>query len=267
MVFFPNAKLNIGLDIILKRDDGFHDIETVFYPLALCDIMEIIPAGEFRLTTSGLSVDAAGNKNLITRAYLLLNGRYSIPPVSIHLHKIIPLGAGLGGGSSNAAYTLMGLNVLFNLGLSNNELTEMAAALGSDCAFFIGNKPVFAEGKGTVFTDVKLDLSNFKVIVVKPACSVSTADAYRNVKPQVPAISLPEIIQYSPAKWRGKIVNRFEESVFQRYPEIENVKQQLYQCGAIYASMSGSGSAVFGIFKKDAPSYKDEFSGFFYWEE
>ncbi len=267
MVIFPNAKLNIGLEIIRKRTDGFHDLETVFYPLTLCDIMEIVPSREFRLSTSGLSVDAATNDNLITKAYLLLKEQYKISTVSIHLHKMIPMGAGLGGGSSNAAYTLMGLNEMFNLGLSNNELTEMAAKLGSDCAFFIGNKPVFAEGKGTVFTDVQLDLKNFKIIVVKPDSSVSTAEAYRNIEPQVAAISLPEIIQDSPAQWSGKIVNRFEKSVFQRHPEIEIIKQKLYKCGALYASMSGSGSAVFGIFKKDTPSCKDEFRGLFYWEE
>ncbi|MCF8357269.1 MAG: 4-(cytidine 5'-diphospho)-2-C-methyl-D-erythritol kinase [Prolixibacteraceae bacterium] len=267
MVLFSNAKINIGLEVIRKRSDGFHDLETVFYPLTLCDIMEIVPSREFRLSTSGLSVDATGNENLITKAYLLLKEQYKISPVRIHLHKMIPMGAGLGGGSSNAAYTLTGLNALFDLGLSNNELTEMAVTLGSDCAFFIGNKPVFAEGRGNLFTNINLNLKSSKIVVVKPACSVSTAEAYRNIKPQAPAVSLPDIIKYPPAKWSGKVLNRFEENVFQRYPEIEGIKNQLYALGAMYASMSGSGSAVFGIFKKDAPSFKKEFSGLFYWEE
>lgn len=267
MVLFPNAKINIGLEVLRKRDDNFHDIETVFYPLALCDMLEIKQSEKFNFSSSGLNIDTNGNDNLVVRAYSILNEKFNLSPVKIHLHKIIPLGAGLGGGSSDAAYTLKGLNTLFNLNLSDEELIETASLLGSDCAFFIRNKPVFAEGKGNVFSDIHINLRGYKIVVLKPSCSVSTVGAYKNINPEIPSISLTSLVQTSPEKWKGKVINRFEGSVFSSYPEIETLKKELYNLGAVYVSMSGSGSAVFGIFKGKASSYNENFPDCFYWEE
>ncbi|MBN1926045.1 MAG: 4-(cytidine 5'-diphospho)-2-C-methyl-D-erythritol kinase [Prolixibacteraceae bacterium] len=267
MVLFPNAKINIGLEVLRKRPDNFHDLETVFYPIKLCDILEITQVGKFAFSSSGLSVGDCENDNLVVKAYSLLKERYNLSPVKIHLHKIIPTGAGLGGGSSDAAYTLIALNKLFNLNLSNRELTELSLVLGSDCAFFIRNEPVFAQGRGNIFSDIQVNLSTYKIIVLKPSCSVSTASAYKNIQPEAAGISLPDIIKENPDVWKGKVVNRFEETVFPSYPEVGNIKQKLYEQGALYASMSGSGSAVFGIFKKNAGNFKEQFPGCFYWEE
>jgi 4-diphosphocytidyl-2-C-methyl-D-erythritol kinase len=249
----PNAKINLGLNITSKREDGYHNIETVFYPVNLHDEIKIriLPEGsisQFHLT--GIELDSKQGDNLVEKAYHLLTTNFNLPAVLIELQKTIPVGAGLGGGSSDAAFTLKALNNLFNIGLSNSELEGYASLLGADCAFFIRNKPVLATGIGNVFTEIELDLTGYTLVLVKPEIHVSTARAYANIAPIQPETSLKEIIKQPLSSWKDCMKNDFENSVFKQFPEIAAIKQKLYDTGAIYASMSGSGSSVFGIFDK-----------------
>jgi 4-diphosphocytidyl-2-C-methyl-D-erythritol kinase len=248
MIVYPNAKINIGLHVVSKRPDGYHNLETVFYPVPLCDALEMVETGKEGIQFSGIPVEGPQDENLVLKAYRLLKNEYGLPPVQFHLHKAIPTGAGLGGGSSDAAFTLKMLNDYFSLGLSPDALKKFAVQIGADCSFFIDNIPSFATGIGNILTPVELDLSGFKLIVFKPEVAVSTADAYRNIKPTQPAFHLPDLLKLPPELWRGKLVNDFEKSIFPLYPEIENWKEKLYDMGALYASMSGSGSAIFSIF-------------------
>lgn len=252
MICFPNAKINLGLNIISKRPDGYHNIETIFYPVALKDALEIVPArgekGVFRQT--GIPIDGNAEDNLVMKACKLLSSTYTIPEIDIHLLKKIPFGAGLGGGSADAAFTLKLLNDYAQLGLPDDELERLAGQLGADCAFFIRNKPVFASGIGNVFENVEISLEDYRIVLIKPGIHVSTKEAYATVWPATPEYSLKDIIRSPVETWKDRMVNDFEESVFQQYPAIRDVKTQLYDEGAVYASMSGSGSCVFGIFKK-----------------
>lgn len=255
MLSFPNAKINLGLNVLEKRADGYHNIETVFYPVGWKDMLEIIPAekkfnrkSDVHLRSSGIKITGGIQKNSCVKAYHLLKEKYSLPPIQMHLHKIIPAGAGLGGGSSDAAFCLQLLDKIFKLKLSDDELEKYASSIGADCSFFIRNKPVFAKGKGDEFEDVKVNLSGYTIVIVKPVVHVNTATAYRYVVPAPPEVSLKQAILKPLAEWKNFIVNDFEQSVFQKHPEIKHVKDQLYDAGALYASMSGSGSAVFGIF-------------------
>ncbi|MBE0648222.1 MAG: 4-(cytidine 5'-diphospho)-2-C-methyl-D-erythritol kinase [Bacteroidales bacterium] len=253
MICFPNAKINLGLHVVEKRPDGFHNIETVFYPVNLCDTLEII-SGEndtVKFTTSGLPIPGEPAGNLIPKAYNLLFSRIqssSDPGSRIHLHKVIPTGAGLGGGSSDAAYTLKLLNDLWQLNLSVPHLQHFARQLGSDCAFFIENKPVVATGRGDHFESIDLDLSGYQIVVAVPPVHVSTPEAYGMVTPQKPFRSLADIIKQPIETWRGNLVNDFEEPVMNKFPVIREINEELYNQGALYAAMSGSGSAVFGLF-------------------
>ena len=249
MIVFPNAKINIGLNVISRREDGFHNLETIFYPVKLTDALEFAEAGETRLTFSGIQIDGAPENNLIIKAYQLLKTDFNLPPLQFHLHKVIPFGAGLGGGSSDAAFTLKMLNEYCNLGLQTQQLELYAAQIGADCPFFIRNKPTFATGIGNNFQDIELDLSDFEIIILKPNISVSTPEAYRNVIPRNPKYRLTEIVKTPIDDWKNLIVNDFEKSVFLLHPQIAALKQFLYEQGANYVSMSGSGSAVFGIFR------------------
>jgi 4-diphosphocytidyl-2-C-methyl-D-erythritol kinase len=249
MVVFPNAKINIGLNVVSKREDGYHNLETIFFPLKLSDALEFVEAEETKLTTSGIQIDGLPEKNLILKAYHLLTTDFNLPPLQFHLHKIIPFGAGLGGGSSDAAFTLKMLNEFFKLGLTPKSLELYAAKIGTDCPFFILNKPTFATGIGDKFHDIELDLSDYEIVILKPDISVSTVEAYKNVIPRNPKFRLTEIIKTPVNDWKNLIVNDFEKSVFQKYPQIGELKQLLYDLGAGFASMSGSGSAVFGIFR------------------
>jgi 4-diphosphocytidyl-2-C-methyl-D-erythritol kinase len=249
MIVFPNAKINIGLHVVSKRNDGYHNLETVFYPLPLSDALEMAETGQEGIQFSGIPVEGIDDDNLVLKAYRLLKNEFGLPPVQFHLHKAIPTGAGLGGGSSDAAFTLKMLNEYFNLGLTSEKLKEFAVRIGADCTFFIDNKPSFATGIGNILTPVDLDLSDYKIVVLKPEVAVSTADAYRNVIPAQPEFQLPDLLQLPPEQWNDKVVNDFEKSIFPLYPEIENWKKKLYDMGALYASMSGSGSSVFGIFR------------------
>lgn len=248
MIVFPNAKINIGLNVVSRRADGYHNLETIFYPVSLCDALEMVESDETRLTTSGVVIDGPAENNLILKAYRLLQPEFRLPPVHFHLHKVIPFGAGLGGGSADAAFALKMLNKQFELKLSNAELETFAARIGADCPFFIQNKPVFASGIGNEFHDIQLDLTDYHIVILKPPFSVSTAEAYQSVVPAKPRFSLTEITSTAICDWKYLVVNDFEKSVLPQYPQIAELKQLLYDSGAVFASMSGSGSAVFGIF-------------------
>jgi 4-diphosphocytidyl-2-C-methyl-D-erythritol kinase len=250
MIIFPNAKINIGLNVIERRADGFHNIETIFYPIKINDALEIIESDELSVQSSGLEIPGRVEDNLCIKGYRLLKSDFDIPPVKIHLHKHIPVGAGLGGGSADAAFFIRLLNQYFSLGLSDDRMMGYARQLGADCAFFIQNKPVFAFGRGDELEPVKLDLSNYKIVLVMPPVHVSTARAYGGVKPAAVQHSLMELVYQPVTEWKNYIKNDFEKSIFKDHPEIRGVKATLYEAGAIYASMSGSGASVFGIFDK-----------------
>ena len=268
MISFPNAKINIGLNIIRKRDDGFHDIETVFYPVKLCDVLEILenPEGSHMplFYSTGLPLDVPLSKNICIIAYHELQKDFKLPEISIHLHKIIPYGAGLGGGSSDAAFTIDLINKLFSLELTKEQIRNYALRLGSDCVFFTENKPVVASGRGEVIQSVDLNLSGLYIVVVKPSFSISTNEAYSEVVPDIPSYNLVESIKLPPEKWTDIIVNDFEKKLFIKYPELSRIKEKLYLMGALYASMSGSGSAIYGIFKNE-PDISEAFPGCFVW--
>lgn len=260
MISFPNAKINIGLHITEKRPDGFHNLETVFVPVEWCDALEWVIADKFEFVATGLAIP--GNdpeSNLVTKAYRLLQKEYDLPPLKIHLHKQIPFGAGLGGGSADAAFMLTMLNKTFKLGISEEELLRYAAVLGSDCPFFILNKPVFATGRGEIFSKTDLSLNDMFILLVKPPVEVPTAKAFQNISPKKPEVSLPELLKLPVETWKEKVVNQFETTVFQAYPEIGFVKQKLYDLDAVYASMSGSGSCVFGLFHELSFDFKSLF--------
>jgi 4-diphosphocytidyl-2-C-methyl-D-erythritol kinase len=252
-----NCKINIGLNIIDKRADGFHNIETVFYPVEWCDVIEVterslLEKDHFSYTDglslkmTGLEIEGNEDNNLCVRAFQLLRKDFNLPDVVMHLHKLIPMGAGLGGGSSNAAHTLRLLNVVFKLKLTNEQLKNYAAQLGSDCSFFIENKPCFASGKGELISAIKLDLSGKHITIIKPYIHVSTVEAYQNIVPSA-SKNLKSLILEPIENWKANIVNDFEEGVFKKHPQIAAIKQQLYDNDCIYASISGSGSAVYGI--------------------
>ena len=251
MLLYPNAKINLGLNIVEKRPDGYHNIETVFYPIGLSDVLEVLPSDsctDYSFSSAGIAIDGDPEDNLIVKAYHLLRSGCQFPAVDISLVKQIPFGAGLGGGSSDAAFMLKALNQMFDLKFTPLKLEKLAAKLGADCPVFIKNKPVFATGIGNVFTPIKVSLKGKFLLLVKPDIHVSTPEAYSLVVPEMPKVSLFDLIQQPLSEWRGLIKNDFEKSVFSKYPEIEKIKNNLYEMGAVYASMSGSGSSVYGIF-------------------
>lgn len=260
-VLYPKAKINVGLKVLSKREDGFHDIETLFFPLPeFNDILEIIEAPSFRVINYGKMYGLPGNdpeKELCAKAYRLLEKDFNLPPVEIHLFKSIPVGAGLGGGSSDAASVLKGLNTLFGLSIPLENLAAYAARLGSDCPFFLYDTPMFGRGRGDIlepFSSGPLseleDSSLYRIKVVDPGIHVSTAEAYSGIVPDISGKGLDRLLSELPIEqWKDHIVNDFEDTVFAKYPELLRIKAQLYEEGAVYASMSGSGSAVYGIFK------------------
>lgn len=250
MLTFANAKINLGLYITEKRPDGYHNLETVFYPVKLNDVVELIDAEETSCVIKGLAVPGSADDNLCMKAFKTLQEEFDLPHQQIVLLKNIPIGAGLGGGSADAAFLIRLVNEKFNLGLAVEQMQDYARVLGADCAFFIENKPAYAFGKGDVFSDIDLDLSKFFLVLVKPPVHVSTADAYGGVVPRKPEVELKDVILKPVEQWKDLLENDFERSVFSKYPEIETIKTQLYQAGATFALMSGSGSSVFGIFKK-----------------
>ena len=265
MLLFPNAKINLGLNVVERRPDGYHNIETVFYPIGISDVLEIEPSEtctDYSFSSSGIPLSGDPEENLVVKAYRLLRSQYQFPAIDISLCKQIPFGAGLGGGSADAAFMLKGLNELFELKITKRKLENLAAKLGADCPVFIKNKPVFATGIGNVFTPIKFSLRGYFLVLIKPDIHVSTPEAYSLVVPQKPEMSLLEIIQKPLSEWKTYMKNDFEQSVFAKHPAIENIKSKLYDMGAVYASMSGSGSSVFGIFESE-PERTDAFAGCF----
>ncbi|WP_349682010.1 MULTISPECIES: 4-(cytidine 5'-diphospho)-2-C-methyl-D-erythritol kinase [unclassified Mucilaginibacter] len=250
MIVFPNAKINIGLNITARRPDGYHDLETVFYPVKIFDVLEVIEAGELSFQSSGLDIPGRPEDNLCIKGYHLLKKDFpDLPAVKIHLHKNVPIGAGLGGGSANAAFFIKLMNDKFGLGLDEEGMMDYARQLGADCAFFIGNRPVFAFEKGDEFEPVNLDLSAYHIALVMPDAHVSTAEAYRGVKPAPVKETVYDLVKMPVAAWKKHIRNDFEGHIFNNHPVIRGVKASLYERGALYASMSGSGASVFGIFE------------------
>ena len=265
MVSFPPCKINLGLHIVGKRPDGYHNIETCFYPVPWTDALEVVPARDFSFSVSGDPVPGAAADNLCVRAYDLLRREFNLKPVSIHLHKVLPMGAGLGGGSADGAYALKAVREVFDLPITIDEMKAYAAGLGSDCAFFIENKPAIGTGRGEVLSEVALSLKNKYLVIVKPEVHISTVTAYSGVTPRKPQLDIRQIVETHPVEeWRQLLKNDFEEHIFKQFPIIEAFQQKLYAFGALYASMSGSGSAVFGIFPR-AIDLKKEFETFTYW--
>jgi len=250
MICFPNAKINIGLRIIEKRADGFHNIESVFYPIkGLYDSLEWIESNKISFDISGLKIDGPIENNLCVKAWQLLHNKFNIPPIHIHLHKNIPFGAGLGGGSADAAFMLTTLNEYFELNCSTNDLEKIALTLGSDCPFFIKNKTAFAEKQGEVFSNININLSDYWLVLANPNIHVSTKEAYAGVTPKKRNTTLLYDFPNDILSWKDSVINDFEDSVFKNYPKIKELKDLFYSSNAIYASMSGSGSTVFGIFE------------------
>jgi 4-diphosphocytidyl-2-C-methyl-D-erythritol kinase len=256
MIVFPNCKINLGLSIVAKRTDGFHELETVFYPVALQDMVEIIHSNEqdnfVQFTHTGIPVPGNDDQNLCVKAYHLLKKNFpNLPAISIHLHKHIPMGAGLGGGSSDGTAVLKLINEQFNLGLNNNQLLNYAAQLGSDCPFFVYANACHATGRGEILKPVECDLSNFTIALLHPSIHVSTAWAFSQLNPHAKQKSIQQIVAQPIETWRSELVNDFEAPIFSAHPILSELKSFLYQQGAIYASMSGSGSSLYGIFPKD----------------
>ncbi len=264
MITFPNAKINLGLDILRRREDGYHDIETVMVPVPWHDVLELVPAKgeETTLTVSGRHVECPPEKNLVMKAYRALEREVSLPPVDIYLRKIIPDGAGLGGGSADAAFTLKVLNDLFALGYTDAELARVASGIGADCPFFIYNRPMLCTGTGTDMEPVDLDLSGMDILIAKPDVSVPTAAAYSRTTPAIPEVTAGRIVADSPATWTGRLKNDFEASVFPAYPAIAALKERIESLGPVYAAMSGSGASVYGLFEGDkmSPSVRELFA-------
>ena len=258
MITFPIAKVNLGLNVVGRRPDGYHDLQTVFYPVPIKDALELtlmntrFPSpSDCDIKVTNLDVEGDEQRNLVVRAYQLLKQDFpQLPRVHAHLYKAIPTQAGMGGGSSDSAYTIKLLNEMFTIGLSDQQMMAYAARLGADCAFFILSRPAYAEGIGEQLQPIALDLSDYHIAVVRPDIPVSTKEAFSLVKPQHPAKNCRDIIMQPVETWREELVNDFEQSVFALHPEIGQIKQRLYDLGAVYAAMSGSGSAVFGLFRE-----------------
>lgn len=269
MIVYPNAKINIGLNIVEKRPDGYHNLETVFYPINLLDAIEITvpdnPQTDCAIRVSGEIIAGRPEDNLVVKAYKLVKNAFpeKIKPVDIHLHKHIPTGAGLGGGSADAAFLVKCLNDKFELGLSLDQMQMLVSEIGADCPFFIKNKPVFAQGIGDQFSEIDISLKGKFIVLVKPDIGVSTKDTYDAVVPQKPNMQLPDLLSQPIERWKELVVNDFEVSVFKKYPEIAAIKDRLYDLGAVFAAMSGSGSAVYGIFNQQIQYVDEIFTGYF----
>jgi 4-diphosphocytidyl-2-C-methyl-D-erythritol kinase len=263
MLSFPNCKINLGLNIIRKREDGFHDLETIFLPIPLTDVLEIIPSDKTEFTITGLPI--SGNDNLCIKAYNLLKKDFSdLPAIKMRLHKVIPMGAGLGGGSSDAAFTLQLLNEKFTLNLKTEQLLDHALQLGSDGPFFIINKPCFATGRGEILQHINIDLTNYKILIVNPGIHIGTKWAFSKISPQERKTSIQEIARQPIETWKEQLQNDFEVPVFAEYPEIQKIKSDLYELGAAYVSLSGSGSSVYGIFSKEKSIQYTQNDKYFY---
>ncbi|MCL2097431.1 MAG: 4-(cytidine 5'-diphospho)-2-C-methyl-D-erythritol kinase [Bacteroidales bacterium] len=251
MICFPHAKINLGLYVTDKRSDGFHNIQTLFYPIPYHDILEIVPADKAAIYLSGRTIEGSIDNNSCWKAYCLLQRDFDLPPAAIYLHKLIPSGAGLGGGSSDASHTLLALNRLFELHLSDEQLLTYAAQLGSDCAFFTQSKPVLAEGRGELLRPAELSLAGYYLLLALPKMPINTAEAYAGIRPKAPQYALEKTINLPVKEWRQQLSNDFEEHTFRQYPMLSSIKTTLYNKGAVYAAMTGSGSALFGLFSDE----------------
>jgi 4-diphosphocytidyl-2-C-methyl-D-erythritol kinase len=264
MISFPNAKINLGLYVTGKREDGFHNIESIFYPVPFCDVLEIVESDHFSFECTGMNVTSNPEDNLCVKAYRLLQTIFDLPPVNMFLLKNIPAGAGLGGGSSDASFTLKVLNDLFKLNLSVGILSNYAAALGSDCPFFITNYPAYVFSRGELMEAVDVDLTGSYIVIVCPGIHIPTVDAYKNIKSfSTLKIPMPHQVLRDKQFWKETLKNDFEDYAFDRYPVIKEIKEQMYASGAFYASMSGSGSAVYGLFKNEP---EISFEGYKVWK-
>jgi len=263
MLVFPNCKINIGLNILSKRTDGFHNIETLLYPVPWTDILEIIPSDYEEFKFEGIQIECSLHDNLCYKAYQIIKEDYRLPPIQLFLYKNIPNGAGLGGGSADAAFTLMTLNQLFSLQIDETKLMQYASKIGSDCAFFIKNNPAFAIEKGDVFSESQIILKGYYLLIVKPPVHISTAEAYNRIKPRMPEVPLNALLNRPVSEWHSLIRNDFETPVFAAFPELSEVKKRLYEM-AVYASMSGSGSALYGLFDEKI-DYQKEFPNDICW--
>ncbi len=263
MLLLPNCKINIGLNIVSKRPDGYHNLETVFFPIPLRDNLEFKEIENedmpYRLVSGGVPIEGKPEDNLIVKVYLDMKAEFNLPALELSLYKNIPMGAGLGGGSSDAAAMMKGLNEAYNLQLSTEDMEKRLAKFGADCPFFVRNKPAYATGIGDELTNCNVSLKDKFIVLVKPDVFVSTKEAYAHVTPKLPAIPLAEAIKLPIETWKEQIVNDFEQSVFPFHPELPAIKQTLYDMGAVYASMSGSGSTMYGIFNRPTPEANEVF--------
>lgn len=278
MLSFPNAKINLGLNVVEKRSDGFHNIESVFYPVGWCDALEIIKATNFSFSSTGLEIPGNLKNNLIIKAFDLLHELITIQTkknsgkkntksqIAIHLHKVLPIGAGIGGGSADGAFALKMINEIFELELNIEQLQDFASRLGSDCPFFIENTPKFCFEKGNKFEEIELSLQGKYILLVNPQIHISTAEAYSGVLPKKPLISIQEILKSPISEWKGVLINDFEEEIIKNHPKIGQIKSHLYDLGASYASMTGSGSTVFGIFDKEVEPVEKYFKDCILWQ-
>lgn len=271
MLLLPNCKINLGLQVVRKRPDGYHDLQTVFYPIPLRDNLELRELrnsdAPYALQLAGQAIEGNPDDNLIIKVYRQLKEEFDLPALDIYLYKHIPLGAGLGGGSSDAAFMMKGLNEVFELGLSDYEMERRLAGLGADCAFFVQNVPAYATGIGDELTPIPLSLKGMYIVLVKPDVFVSTREAYAGVTPKEPEHDLLKALRRPVTEWRDRVVNDFEPSVFAAHPELAAVKQTLYDMGADYAAMSGSGSTLFGLFSRPVPEARKVFKEHFVWTE
>jgi 4-diphosphocytidyl-2-C-methyl-D-erythritol kinase len=271
MIFFPPAKINLGLFIESKRSDGYHDLLTAFYQIGLRDVLEILPWHEDVLKFTGLAIDSDPDNNLVTRARDLIRKAVNknLPPLYIHLHKIIPMGAGLGGGSSDAAYTLMGINQVLNLNIDHSDLLEMATSLGADCPLFLSNQAQVGQGKGEILKPIDItELSGKWLIVLCPDIHISTREAFSMVRPRPVHLDFRKrISELDLGEWKTFLINDFEGSLFPKYPLLSTLKERLMQAGALYASMTGSGSAMYGLYKDEPKLSKEQFPDEFFWKE
>ncbi len=258
MISFPNGKINIGINVIRKRPDGYHDLETIFYPVGIKDVLEISPANRLQLHLSGNHIEGEQRDNLCERAFQLLKSDFpDLPPVDIHLHKKIPMGAGLGGGSADGAFLLQLLNTCYNLQLSKSALIEYASRLGSDCPFFVLNQPCIASGRGEILEPISIDLEEYAFVLLHPGIKISTAEAFSMISPSGKESRLKTLIAKPISEWRNEIVNDFEDPVISSYTVLRGIKSKLYEAGALYSSMTGSGSSFYGIFEKHSLPKKD----------
>jgi 4-diphosphocytidyl-2-C-methyl-D-erythritol kinase len=266
MISFPNAKINLGLDVIEKRNDGYHNISSCFYPIPIKDVLEINQSNIFNFSQSGIHIPGDKGNNLVVKAYKILKEDFDLPNIAIHLHKNIPMQAGLGGGSSNGAFALQMLNELFELFLNDSVISDYASVLGSDCPFFVYNTPSIISGRGEEMEKIDLDLQGYLICVVKPDISISSQDAYRNIKPIYPVHDIRSILsEHTIDVWKDLLKNDFEQVIFDNHPELSDIKLKLYEMGALYVSMTGSGSAIYGIFN-NRPSFENEFpEHYFFW--